>query len=147
MTNPNQPLFNAKAILVEEQFWYFLTYSLKCKRAHTFHNVIILVCLYIYIYIYKVNWPTVVESDPKSPFSIATILGVGNDSTPFPWLLHLPLITTFIMLSFKQGGNKYHFLTLSYNLTWNWSRISRAIGKHSNHYTNKPVYIYIYIYI
>ena len=29
-------LFNAKAILIEEQWWYYLTHSWKDKRVHTF---------------------------------------------------------------------------------------------------------------
>ena len=33
-------LFNAKAILVEEQLWYYLTHSLKDKKAHTFYKSI-----------------------------------------------------------------------------------------------------------
>ena len=35
-----------------------------------------------------------------------------------------------------QGGIKYHFLSLWYNSTWNWTHVSRAIGEHSNHYAN-----------
>ena len=35
------------------------------------------------------------------------------------------------MLSVKQGGNKYHFLNLSYDSTWDWTPVSRAIGEHS----------------
>ena len=36
------------------------------------------------------------------------------------------------MLSVKQGGIKYHFLSLWYDSTWNWTQVSRAIGEHSN---------------
>ena len=42
--------------------------------------------------------------------------------------------------SVKQGGIKYHFLSLWYDLTWDWIQVSRAIGEHAN------LYIYIYIY-
>ena len=38
------------------------------------------------------------------------------------------------MLSVKQGGIKYHFLSLWYDLTWDWTQVSRAIGEHSNRY-------------
>ena len=34
------------------------------------------------------------------------------------------------MLSVKQGGIKYYFL--SYDSTWDWTKVSRAIGEHSN---------------
>ena len=32
------------------------------------------------------------------------------------------------MLSVKQGGIKYHFLSLWYGSTWDWTQVSRAIG-------------------
>ena len=38
------------------------------------------------------------------------------------------------MLSVKQGGIKYHFLSLWYDSTWDWTQVSRAIGEHSNRY-------------
>ena len=40
------------------------------------------------------------------------------------------------MLSVKQGGIKYRFLSLWYDSTWDWTQISRAIGKHYNYYAN-----------
>ena len=40
------------------------------------------------------------------------------------------------MLSVKQGSIKYHFLSLLYDSTWDLTQVSRAIGEHSNHYTN-----------
>ena len=50
------------------------------------------------------------------------------------------------MLSVKQGGIKYQFLSLWYDSTWDWTPVSRTIGEHSNHYTNAPI-IYIFIYL
>ena len=35
------------------------------------------------------------------------------------------------MLSVKQGGMKYNFLSLWYDSTWDWTPIFRIIGKHS----------------
>ena len=35
------------------------------------------------------------------------------------------------MLSIKQGDIKYHFLSLCYDSTWDWTQVSRAIGEHS----------------
>ena len=32
------------------------------------------------------------------------------------------------MLSAKQGSIKYHFLSLWYDSTWDWTQVSRAIG-------------------
>ena len=57
---------------------------------------------------------TAVERNPKAPFSI----GVGEGTTPFLGLLHFTLDPHLIMLSVKQGGIKYHFLSLWYDSTW-----------------------------
>ena len=43
--------------------------------------------------------------------------GVGEDAS-FPELFHFILDPYLIMLSDKQGGIKYHFLSLWYDLTW-----------------------------
>ena len=52
------------------------------------------------------------------------------------------------MLSVKQDSTKYHFfLSLWYDLTWDWTPISWAIGEHFNHYANvryNKTIIYIY---
>ena len=34
------------------------------------------------------------------------------------------------MLSVKQGGIKYHFLSLWYVSTWDWTLVSQTLGKH-----------------
>ena len=36
-------------------------------------------------------------------------------------------------LSGKQGGIKYHFLSLRYDVTWDWTQVSGTIGEHSTH--------------
>ena len=60
----------------------------------------------------------------------------GRWATPFPGLLHFTLDTYFIMLSVKQGGIKFHFLSLWYDSTWDWTLVSQAIGEHS---TTRPI--------
>ena len=65
-----------------------------------------------------------------------------EDATLFPGLLYFTLDSHFIMLSAKLGGIKYHFLSLSYDSTWDWTQVSRTIGVHSNHYANGPVDTY-----
>ena len=67
---------------------------------------------------------TVVEGNPKASFSIATTPGC----TPSTRLLHFTLDTYLIMLNVKQGGIKYHFLSLWYDVTWDWTLVSQAIG-------------------
>ena len=77
----------------------------------------------------KNKFTTIVQGDPKVPFSITT--SVGEGATPFPELLHFTLDPYLIMPSVKQGRTKYHFLSLWYDSTWDWTQVSRAIGKHS----------------
>ena len=43
------------------------------------------------------------------------------------------------MLSVKQGGVKYHFLSIWYDSTWDWTLVPCTIGKHSTHKANAPV--------
>ena len=43
------------------------------------------------------------------------------------------------LLSVKQGGIKYHFKSLWYNTTWDWTQVSRTIGEHAAHKANEPV--------
>ena len=43
------------------------------------------------------------------------------------------------MLSVKQGGMKYHFLSLRYDLTWDWTPVSRTICEYSSDYDNETV--------
>ena len=63
---------------------------------------------YCYRYDY-VKLVTLVEGDPKAPFSIATTTRCCEGSTPFPRLLHFTLVTYRIRLSVKQREMKYHF--------------------------------------
>ena len=47
------------------------------------------------------------------------------------------------MLSVKQGSIKYHFLSLWYDATWDWTQVSLVIGEYSNHYANVWYYLII----
>ena len=42
-----------------------------------------------------------------------------------------------MILSAKQGGIKYHFLSLWYDLIWDWTPVSRIIGEHSSHLADR----------
>ena len=79
---------------------------------------------------------TVVEGDPKAPFSIATTPRCRGGCYSFPWIAPLYLVPYFIMLSVKQGSIKYPFLSLWCDSTWDWTQVSRAIDEHSNHHAN-----------
>ena len=76
----------------------------------------------------------------RLPFRWLLHQRVGEGTTPFPGLLHFTLDLYLIMLSVKQGGIKYHFLSLWYDSTWDWTQVSQAIGEHSNHYANVQPY-------
>ena len=60
----------------------------------------------------KMKLATLVEGDSKAPFLIATTPRCREGTTPFPVLPHFTFDLYLIMLSVKQGGIKYHFLSL-----------------------------------
>ena len=66
----------------------------------------------------KVKLATIVEGNPKAPFSIATTPRCRGGRYSFPGWLYFTLDSHLIMLSVKQGGIKYHFLSLWYDSTW-----------------------------
>ena len=66
----------------------------------------------------KVKLATIVEGNPKAPFSIATTPRCRGGRYSFPGWLYFTLDPHLIMLSVKQGGIKYHFLSLWYDSTW-----------------------------
>ena len=84
----------------------------------------------------KVKLATIVKGNPKAPFSVATTPMCRGGRYSFPGLLYFTLDPYLIMLSAKQGSIKYHFLSLWYDSTWDWTQVSRAIGEHSNPYTS-----------
>ena len=43
------------------------------------------------------------------------------------------------MPSVKQGDIKYHFLSLWYDTTWDWTPVSRTTGEHSTHYAKEDL--------
>ena len=79
---------------------------------------------------------TVVKGNPKAPFSIVTTPTCRGGRYSFPLIAHFTLDTYLIMLSVKRGVIKYHFLSLWYDSTWDWTQVSLAIGEHSNHHGN-----------
>ena len=72
-------------------------------------------------FISKVKLVTLVKGDTKAPFSIATTPGCRGGHYSFLWIA--PLYPHSIVLSAKQGGIKYHFLSLWYDLTWDWTQL------------------------
>ena len=86
---------------------------------------------------------TIVEGNPKAPFSIATTPRCRGGRYSFPGLLYFTLDPYLIMLSVKQGVIKYHFLSLWYDSTWDYFSLYIYISLSLSLY----LYIYIYIYI
>ena len=101
---------------------------------------------HLYISKKKVKLATIVEGNPKAPFSIATTPRCRGGRYSFPGLLYFTLDPYIIMLSVKQGGIKYHFLSLWHDSTWDWTQVSRAIGEHSNRLANLYINAYKYIH-
>ena len=87
----------------------------------------------------KVKLATIVESDQKAPFSISTTSTCRGGRYFFLWIAPLTLDMYLILLSVKQGGIKYPFLSLWYVATWDWTQVFRTIGEHSTHLTNDLV--------
>ena len=73
---------------------------------------------------------TLVEGDPKAPFSIAITPECRRGSYSFPGLLHFTLDPYLTVLEAKLGGIKNHFLSLLYDMTWDWTPFSRTTGGH-----------------
>ena len=94
---------------------------------------------------------TVVKSNLKAHFLIATTQKCKRGHYSSFWIAPLTLDPYLIMLSVKQGSIKYDFLSLWYASTWDWTLVSCPVswtnGEHFTNYTNGPVYIYIHIYI
>ena len=66
----------------------------------------------------KVKLATVVEGNPRAPFSITTTPRcIGGRYSFLSGLLHFALYPYLIMQRVKQGGIKYHFLSFWYDST------------------------------
>ena len=61
---------------------------------------------------------TLVKGNLKAPFSKATTPRCRRGCYSIPWIAPLFLDPYFIILSVKQGGIKYYFLSLWYDSTW-----------------------------
>ena len=66
-------------------------------------------CVCVCVCVKYINKQTVVLSDQKDPFSIATTLRCREGHHSFLWISPLTLDLFLIMQSVKQGGIKYDF--------------------------------------
>ena len=93
-----------------------------------------------------ISWLIIVKSDLKAFFSISTTPRCRRGHDFFPWIPPLTLDPNLIMLSVKQGGIKYHFLSLWYDSTRDWTLV------YQNTLIIMPIgqcliYLYIFTYL
>ena len=87
----------------------------------------------------QVKSTTLVEGDPKVAFSIATPPRCRRERYSISRIAPLYLDPHLIVLSAEQDGLQYHFLSLCYDSTWDWTPDPRTIDEHSTHLANSPV--------
>ena len=127
--------------------------------------------LKMFVDIYKcVSWPTIFQSNPKAPFSIATTPRCRGRLYSFPSIAPFTLDPYLIMLTVKQRGIKYHFLSfggisplsptllIHTTLSWNFHSLNcsfLSIISIEFEFDKVPlilymfvcVYIYLYCYL
>ena len=101
--------------------WFFLTV-----------RSITIICKHIWlidIVVHSRGWPEGSLFD-----SLTTPRCREEGATPFPWIapLYPWSVPIYCWVLIAKGGIKYHFLSLWYDSTWDWTQVSRAIGEHSN---------------
>ena len=97
-------IFEETSYITADKYYEFLQSEKKIEllTASLLIRINIFMSIYIYIYIYKVvSWPTVVNSDSKVPFSIATTPRCKRRSYVLPWIAPLTLGPYLRMLSVK----------------------------------------------
>ena len=95
--------------------------NLRCNNFH-----------YIYIYIYKLLADRSREWPEDSFFDSYNTEMLGGRHS-FSWTTPLTLNLDLIMLSGKQVGIKYHFLSLRCDSTRDWNPVSQIICEHYTH--------------
>ena len=87
----------------------------------------------------KVKLATLVEGNPKAPFSQATTLGCRGGNTPFPGLLHFIIDPYFIMLVLNKVASSTIFWVFGMTRPGIEPLASRTIGKLFTHQANKNI--------
>ena len=65
---------------------------------------------------------------PEGPFSITTTLRCRGGHYTFPWIAPFTLDLYLIMPKVKQGDIMYHFLSLWYDSTRDWTQSPRPLA-------------------
>ena len=79
---------------------------------------------------------TLVEGDLKASLSIATSLRCRGGRYSIPRIVPLYSWSLTCNAEYKLRRHKYHFLSLWYDPTLDWTAVSRTIGEHSIHMAN-----------
>ena len=107
--------------------WQLLILLSRCSSFCSLQ--LLLAILFVVVYFDKIKLATVAEGHPKALFSISTTLRCKEGATHFPGFLHFPLDTYPLMVNVQLGYMKYHFLSLWYDSTWDWTLVSKTIGE------------------
>ena len=104
------------------------------KIIHLCKSKVLLWIWYILISGIFITWSKLAD---HTPFSVAT--RCNGQCYSFLWIAPLTLDPYLIMLSSKAKKHQVLFLGLWYESTGDWTSVSWAIGKHSNHNAKRPV--------
>ena len=77
------------------------------------------------MFIGKVRLTTLVEGDPKAPFSKATTPRYRGGRYSIPWIA--PLYPWSLPYKTECKARRHQFLSLWYDSTYDWTQVSRAI--------------------
>ena len=78
--------------------------------------------------------PHLVAGDSKAPFSIAITPRCRGGRYSIPWIAPLyPWSVPYSAEYLARWHQEQFFLSLWYDLTWDWTLVSQIIGKHSTH--------------
>ena len=116
LTVDQETMTRVLCLMARQPAWVVQCQSYPRRRG----GVVVFITVYISrsMFISKVKLATVVEGDPKAPFSVATTPRCRGGRYSFPWMLHFTLDTYLLILSVNQGGIKYHYLSLWYDSIW-----------------------------
>ena len=80
---------------------------------------------------------TIVEGDPKTPFSIATTPRCRRGYYTISWVASLYTCSSPYSAECLARRHQVPFLSLWYDSTLDWTLVSRILGEHSTNYANK----------
>ena len=95
--------------------WIWTQAAMSISNNNVNYTLQMNVCVCVCVCMYKLA--DHIKGKLKAPFSIATTQRCKKEHYYFPWIAQLTLDPYLIMLSGKQRGIKYHFMSLWYDST------------------------------